>query len=250
MNREEKIKWYEEILKVDPSSKFYFQLATLYVEESFIEKAVTILQSGLEKHPEDLEARFLLTELLIKSDRLEEARREMIELEAILKRYPLFWEFWSKHLQENGQIDASIAVAFLANFFKGENITWQKVLISGLRRDVKKSLEKESFDFNESLKQESFSEEEVVKEEVVFETKTMAELLESQGQYERALKIYKKLLEDPKIKDKEFILDKVRELKERVKVDKKEYITSEKGIVNFLETLLERIQRRIRFEYE
>ena len=244
MNREEKIKWYEEILKIDPSSKFYFQLAILYVEENLIEQAITTLQSGLEKHPEDLEARLLLTELLIKSNRLEEAKKEIAALEDVLKKYPLFWEFWSKHLQEKGQIDAGIAVSFLANFFKGEDITWQKILISGLKKDVKEEVK--DIDFDVSLKEEELSEE-AVKDEVVFETKTMAELLESQGEYEKALSIYKKLLEDPKIKDKDAVLDKIKNLEEKI-INKEEHKPGEK-IINFLESLVERIQRRISVEY-
>ena len=60
---DEKIQWYEEIISSDPTSKIFFPLAQLYKQNGNWDKAVQILWDGLNKHPEHLEAKLLLSEI-------------------------------------------------------------------------------------------------------------------------------------------------------------------------------------------
>ena len=54
---DDRIKFYEEILKEDPSSKLFFPLARLYFDKKEEEKCISLLKAGIEKHPDHLEAR-------------------------------------------------------------------------------------------------------------------------------------------------------------------------------------------------
>ncbi len=59
-----KIEWYQEVLSLEPGSRVFFPLAKLFVENGMPEDAVITLCRGLDRHPDYLEARMLLVELL------------------------------------------------------------------------------------------------------------------------------------------------------------------------------------------
>ncbi len=257
MNLKEKIKWYEEILRLDPSSKFYFQLAKLYVEEKLFDKAISILNSGLEKHPEDLEARFLLNDLLIKKDDLSESFKQIEVLDSILRRYPSFWRSWSKHLRDKGDNSIAVAVAFLGVAFEKKEISWEMLLTLGLNAItgdiayVQKEMDQEEKVILESEKKENLKEdiEEEKKEEYSFKTKTMAEILESQGDLKGAINIYNELLEKASDEEKEDLLLKIKNLEKKLSVSEDDF-GKKKRMINIMEGLVLRLQKRIGLGYE
>ena len=57
----DKIEWYREVLELEPSSKLFFPLARLLVEDGQPEAALETLRRGLERHPEFLEARLFIS---------------------------------------------------------------------------------------------------------------------------------------------------------------------------------------------
>ena len=62
--RSEKAKWYQEVLSLDPDSRIFLPYARLLAELGRAGEAVDVLKAGLGKHPEFLEARLYLIELL------------------------------------------------------------------------------------------------------------------------------------------------------------------------------------------
>ena len=65
----EKIEWYKEVLELEPNSKVFLPLAHLYASRNEIDEAVAALEHGLSRHPEHMEARLFLIELLYKAGR-------------------------------------------------------------------------------------------------------------------------------------------------------------------------------------
>lgn len=137
-----KIKWYKEVLELDPGSKVFFPLARLLVKEKDIIEAVSVLKAGLERHPEHFEARLLLLNCLERIEDFDQIDSELGALGEILKRYPKFWKIWAGLLAaEPGSQDAALAMTFLAATFEETPITWREVIDRGLQTCLEENAE-------------------------------------------------------------------------------------------------------------
>jgi len=127
-----KIKWFKEFLEIEPNSKIFFPLARLLHEDGRTEEAIATLQKGVEKHPDHLEARFYLVELLSERGQGDGAAREADGLASTLSQYPVFWQVWAERSAPKSR-DSALALSFLASTFRGRSITWSQVIEEGLR---------------------------------------------------------------------------------------------------------------------
>lgn len=117
----EKIKWYKEVLELEPNSKVFFPLARLLAEDGQTDDAMHTLEQGLKRHPEYLEARLYFIELLHKSDRKEVCQRQIGELSRMFASYAGFWDAWAACLSQRPEdADTASILRFLAaNFISG-----------------------------------------------------------------------------------------------------------------------------------
>ncbi len=137
---QEKIDWYQEVVDLEPSSKLFFPLAKM-VAESDIPRAVETLQSGLDKHPEFIEARLFFVELLHKNKNTEDygtrLKTQLGILSPMLMRYAGFWQAWGdSFLAETGELasnDKGLAVAFMGAMFENKNISVTDIFSAGLQ---------------------------------------------------------------------------------------------------------------------
>jgi len=137
-----KIKWYKEVLKLDPVFKVFFPRARLLVNEKDLIEAVSVLKAGLERHPEHFEARLLLLNCLERVEDFDQINTELGALGEILKRYPTFWKIWAGLLSaEPGSQDAALAMTFLAAAFEETPITWRDVIDRGLQACLEENAE-------------------------------------------------------------------------------------------------------------
>ncbi|HEU6437805.1 MAG TPA: tetratricopeptide repeat-containing protein [Nitratidesulfovibrio sp.] len=132
-----KIEWYQEVLELEPSSKVFFPLARLLAENSQPDDAISTLRQGLDRHPEFIEARLFLIELLHSSHRDDLRDGEVGKLARLLGAYPGFWDAWSACLAagDKGR-DTALALAFLAASFRSGSqsaLSWTSVIEHGLR---------------------------------------------------------------------------------------------------------------------
>ena len=63
---QEKAAWYREVLDLEPGSKVFLPYARLLLELDRADEAVSVLRDGLGRHPEFMEARLLLIDVLHK----------------------------------------------------------------------------------------------------------------------------------------------------------------------------------------
>lgn len=130
----QKIDWYKEVLELEPGSKIFFPLAKLQKEEGQIVAAVNTLQQGLTKHPDHVEARLLLVELLFKHTDTDEIQGEVDNLGRLFASYPNFWLAWSARLASVPAMqDASLAMRFFAAALQGKRIGWGDIIAQGIR---------------------------------------------------------------------------------------------------------------------
>jgi len=128
-----KIELYTEILAIEPNSKVFFPLARLLSDAGRHDEAVSALEHGLGFHPDHLEAKFLLVEILTRQGREDQADAAFGDVGALLARYPAVWLLWSKHVHVQAK-DPSLAMLFLARYFENQNLTWTAVMEQGLGR--------------------------------------------------------------------------------------------------------------------
>lgn len=128
-----KIDWYKEVLEIEPSSKVFFPLAKLFLDNGQLDEALITLQQGLEKHPEHFEARMLLVDVLRRSGMEDESRQHASEIAQTMTDYPSFWQCWAAILSGSDDgADSSLALRYLAAHFSGASISWTSVIERGL----------------------------------------------------------------------------------------------------------------------
>ncbi len=183
-----KIKWFKEVLELEPGSKVFFPLARLQYEDGLSEEAVETLRNGLERNPDHLEAKLLLVEILSASDG-DDARREVQSITAMLGRYPAFWRVWAKESAPRSK-DSALALSFLAAHFQGSTVSWSEVIEQGLNALVASPTLTATAAAPPPMDDEDEIDE---ADEPNLRTRTMADLLVEQGDYQGALDIYREL---------------------------------------------------------
>ncbi len=129
-----KIRWYQEVLELEPSSKVFFPLAKLFAENGQYAEAVASLRQGLERHPEHFEARMLLIDCLGNLGAQDQLVAEVRAIGSVLQQHPLFWQRWASSLTDvPQQKDAALALSFLSASFSERGVSWTAVIEAGLR---------------------------------------------------------------------------------------------------------------------
>lgn len=199
-----KIEWYQEVLALEPGSRIFFPLAKLFVETGQHEDAVKTLRQGLDRHPDNLEARLLLIQLLVRLEHWEEANAQLPLVTKPLERYPAFWSLWAQRVAKKDR-DFAVFLMLAASHFTDKPIKWTDVVIEGLGPLTERLLG--------PLKHRAQTSRAPVADMAAatapglddapytgpkpdtgsFRTRTMADLLASQGDYVGALGIYREL---------------------------------------------------------
>ncbi|MDR3175854.1 MAG: tetratricopeptide repeat-containing protein [Desulfovibrio sp.] len=129
----QKIDWYREVLELEPGSRVFFPLAKLLAADGQAAEAVLTLKQGLLRHPDNVEARLLLVELLHLQQADAEVAAEIERLGKILASYPGFWSAWCDNIADNPLMrDASLAMRFFSAALQGKSISWGDIISRGL----------------------------------------------------------------------------------------------------------------------
>lgn len=216
-----KIELYQELLTIEPNSKVFFPLAQQLAEEDRLGEAVVVLTRGIGQHPDYLEAKFLLLDILTRQGRDREAQAVFSEVGELLARYPSIWLLWSRTAAVKDR-DSSLAMLFLGRYFQNTALTWSEVMERGLQSLAQPATAKASTaapasvsvardsatpplrgakevmelsDLLEAPESAAGPTRPGKSQETAVRTKTMASLLASQGDVAGALKIYDDLIE-------------------------------------------------------
>lgn len=192
-----KIKWFKEVLELEPGSKVFFPLARLYYEDGELDEAQLTLAQGLERNPDHLEARFLMVEILSGLGRDKEAVTEVRTITGMLSSYPAFWKVWAEAAAPASK-DSAMALSFLAANFQGSPISWSQVIEKGLdalfHNNGAPLAAAEDAPAATSAPKSKAEEEDACDPETNLRTRTMADLLAEQGDHQGALDIYEELV--------------------------------------------------------
>lgn len=130
----QKIEWYKEVLEIEPNSKIFFPLARMLAKDARPDEAIAVLRQGVGRHPDHVEARLFLAELLYTYGKPLELQQEIEVLSVLFKNYPGFWRAWGERLfDEDSTRDAGLAAIFLAAFLQNMPVSWAGVIEHGLK---------------------------------------------------------------------------------------------------------------------
>lgn len=280
----QKIEWYREVLELEPGSRVFFPLAKLFSADNQIPEAVATLRQGILRHPDHLEARLLLIELLYTRGERDGVAELVDALTGLLRQYPHFWQAWSEKLSLSPSMrDAALSLRFFAAALSGKNINWGAVIESGLTnlldhddlreapktvpappaaRGVTPAQSSEKTGplqaSNEkdlprlALDEDLDAAEEEADEPFSLRTRTMAEVLAEQGDNAGALEIYKELAANASTEDRPAIEARMAELSAKAahsqepgsKPDDVEPDPDKNRVVELLESLARRLEER------
>ena len=136
----QKIEWYQEVLEIEPNSKIFFPLSRMLLKDDRPDEAIAVLRQGVGRHPDHVEARLFLAELLYSTGKVIELQQEIAVLSDLFKNYPGFWRAWGEKLfDEDSTRDAGLAAIFLAAFLQNLPVSWAGVIEHGLKNLVGES---------------------------------------------------------------------------------------------------------------
>ncbi len=211
---QEKIELYEEMLALEPASRLFFPLAGMLVKVEEYGRAQEVLVRGLASHPEFIEARLLLLDVLHKLDRVDLALEEIRKVLCLLGAYEGFWKSWGILLEEENDRDSLVAMRFMRRALQGNPLRWGEILEKGCEQVLESSGAEEirvatgadvSQPMSTDAEVQGLEEDELPGDSDAEEvndislapdvsTRTMADLLMEQEEYEKALDIYERLL--------------------------------------------------------
>jgi tetratricopeptide (TPR) repeat protein len=262
-----KIEWYQEVLSLEPGSRVFFPLAKLFVENGMPEDAVKTLSQGLDRHPDYLEARMLLVELLTELDREDEVHDHLERVINPLRDYPAFWRGWARSLPQE-QRDLAVFLMIVSSNLSGDTIKWTDVVFEGISTLADRLVGAPLPPPTECPPPSFLPRVDIVSDEDFgsvdseaarpgvgsFRTKTMADLLASQGDVNGALEIYHELLQSTvsderrtELNDRIVQLKGGRENGENVSGDLVDAFSvhAKNRLIGTLETLASRFEARV-----
>lgn len=218
-----KINWFKEVLELEPGSKVFFPLARLYFEDGNHAEAMATLRQGLSRNPDHIEARFLLVEILSRLGRADEAAQEVRTITAMLSRYPAFWKVWAESAAPASK-DSAMALSFLAASFQGAALSWSQVIEKGLDALFRGNgaplapgagaVEVAGAeDAQPQRRRKAAPAKRAAEADATIRTRTMADLLADQGDFQGALDIYTELADkaaDHEADELEALIEKMR----------------------------------------
>lgn len=158
-----------------------------------MDRAIEIVQNGIEHHPDFLEAQLYLIELLSEANRSDEAAAWGQSILTKLMAYEKFWGVLRAHFSISQRPDLSLASFLFERNAGGETIDLLQLMSAGITQY--KAVEATLPTPKEPV--EDLDAEEVTQLclNAGIKTKTMAKLLYAQGEFAQAVKIYDDLLE-------------------------------------------------------
>ncbi len=129
----QKIEWYQEVLELEPGSKVFFPLAKMLVADGQTDAAIAALRRGTDRHPEFIEARLFLVELLHKNGQDEPRNAEAARLAEMFSAYPAFWAAWGAVVMAGEDGPQGTALLLLAAAMREQNISWNDIIDTGVR---------------------------------------------------------------------------------------------------------------------
>ena len=167
---------YQQMMSKDPSSQVFVYLAEALWEREMYEEAIEICTNGLRLRPHDLRARVILGLSYLRIGALDSAETELLKAKEMLEINTVIYRNLAELYDKKGDSEQAFH--------------YQK-LFEAIHPSAVAEVETEADEpGSESLAREALSED-----AEMMDTVTLAELYEQQGHVDKAIEVYRKILE-------------------------------------------------------
>ena len=128
---QQKIALYEEVLTLEPGSRLFFPLAEMYLMDNLPEKAEETLRRGLVLHPDFFEAKLLLLDVLSRQGKKDEMALIAAPLVDALQGCKALWTAWSSLAGEKGG-DEGLLMRMVGQVLSGRRFSWTEIMAAGM----------------------------------------------------------------------------------------------------------------------
>jgi tetratricopeptide (TPR) repeat protein len=123
---------FDELLEHDSGSKIFFPLARLYRKQGHLQRAIEVVEKGIERHPDYLEAQLYLIDLLYEAGDEPAAERKAQSILTKLLSYEKVWVSLRGHYARSQQPDLALAAFIMERNAHGEAVDLAKLMTCGI----------------------------------------------------------------------------------------------------------------------
>ncbi len=198
----EEIRRLIESAEKAPQTHTFARLADLYQKTGQLDRALEVIENGLEKHPHYLYARLVYASVLRKLDRLPEARRALervlhIDSENLMARTVLI-----EIGPDGASVQTDSASAEMSRpqnsdatrWLEALDVDWSKTSVDSERNDAKTMSHGEEETRTIRMRVAQYSPAPPSSTNAVLDTETLASLYVEQGFFSEAVEVYERLI--------------------------------------------------------
>lgn len=186
---------YQQMMSKDPSSQVFVYLAEALWEREMYEEAIEICTNGLRLRPHDLRARVILGLSYLRTGALDNAETELLKAKEMLEINTVIYRNLAELYDKKGDSEQAFH--------------YQK-LFEAIHPSAAAGVEAEAAE----AAVESMAEEPLPEDAEMMDTITLAELYEQQGHEDKAIEVYRKILETSP--EAEEVKKRLAELEKRI----------------------------------
>ena len=167
---------YQQMMSKDPSSQVFVYLAEALWEREMYEEAIEICAKGLRLRPHDLRARVILGLSYLRTGALDSAETELLKAKEMLEINTVIYRNLAELYDKKGDSEQAFH--------------YQK-LFEAIHPSTVAGVETEAAEAGA----ESVAKDALPEDLEMMDTVTLAELYEEQGHVDKAIEVYRKILE-------------------------------------------------------
>lgn len=186
---------YQQMMSKDPTSQVFVYLAEALWEREMYEEAIETCIKGLRLRPHDLRARVILGLSYLRTGTLDSAEGELLKAKEMLEINTVIYRNLAELYEKKGD---------------SEQASHYQKLFEAIHPSAVDEEESEV----EEAGSESVPRDALAKDAEMMDTVTLAELYEQQGHVDKAIEVYRKILETSP--ETEEVEAKLTELEKRI----------------------------------
>ena len=186
---------YQQMMSKDPSSQVFVYLAEALWEREMYEEAIEICTNGLRLRPHDLRARVILGLSYLRTGALDSAETELLKAKEMLEINTVIYQNLAELYDKKGDSEQAL---YYQKLFE----TIHPFALAGAETEVAEG------------GAEPVAKEALPEDAEMMDTITLAELYEQQGHVDKAIEVYRKILDTSP--ETEEVEARLAELEERI----------------------------------
>jgi tetratricopeptide (TPR) repeat protein len=186
---------YQQMMSKDPSSQVFVYLAEALWEREMYEEAIEICTNGLRLRPHDLRARVILGLSYLRTGALDRAETELLKAKEMLEINTVIYQNLAELYDKKGDSGQAFHYQKLFEAIHPSAVAWAETEVA-------------------EGGAESVAKDALPEDAEMMDTITLAELYEEQGHVDKAIEVYRKILDT--LPENEEVEARLAELEKRM----------------------------------